>query len=66
MEQYEIALRKLAILDELKLDDYKIIKCYEAQLTNKPMPYDHIALIKKRDALRFELEGLEKIVKESK
>jgi hypothetical protein len=60
MEQYEIALRKLAILDELKADDYKIIKCYEAQLTGKPMPYDYIELIAKRDALRAEFEDLEK------
>ena len=31
--------------EQLAQGDYKIIKCYEAQLMNKAMPYDFVALI---------------------
>jgi hypothetical protein len=47
-------------LDTLKKDDYKIIKCFEAQLVNKPYPYDYAALIQERDQIRIEIEDLEK------
>jgi hypothetical protein len=40
--------------------DYKIIKCFEAQLLKEQMPYDYEALIEERNAWRKEIEELEK------
>jgi hypothetical protein len=45
---------------ELTQDDYKVIKCYEAQLVGKPMPYNISDLVKKREAIRNEINALEK------
>jgi hypothetical protein len=39
--------------------DYKVIKCYEAQLLNEPMPYDLPALLAERKAWRNEINTLE-------
>jgi len=49
-------------IDELKnsfTDDYKIIKCYEAQLMNRPMPYNVGELINARDAKRAQINELQ-------
>jgi hypothetical protein len=43
----------------LKNDDYKIIKCYEAQLLNEEMPYDLQQLLTQRKAWRDEINQLE-------
>lgn len=45
--------------DNLKNTDYQVLKCYEATLTFKEMPYDLNDLIKKRDAWRIELNTAE-------
>jgi hypothetical protein len=43
----------------LFLSDFKIIKCYEAQLLEKEMPYDFKELIKQREEWREELNLLQ-------
>ena len=40
-------------------DDYKIIKCYEAQLMNRPMPYNINELIAARDEKRARINELQ-------
>ncbi len=50
----------LTKLDSLKKDDYKIIKCYEAQLIGEEMPYDFLFLINQRKQIRLDIEDLEK------
>lgn len=48
---------------ELADSDYKIIKCYEASLSQTfEMPYDIQTLITERQALRDEINSLEKII----
>lgn len=59
MRNDEISLLILAKKDALKKDDYKIIKCFEAQLTSEPWPYDYKKLIKERNLIRQEIESLE-------
>lgn len=51
----EIADIKRQIADT----DYKIIKCSECRLVDKPMPYDVAALHRERQALRDEINRLE-------
>lgn len=41
------------------IGDYKVIKCYEAQLVGKEMPYDIEALHAKRQAARDEINALQ-------
>lgn len=45
---------------ELEKEDYKIIKCMEHQLLNKELPYDIEDLHNKRNAIREEINKLEK------
>jgi hypothetical protein len=45
----------------LFLSDFKIIKCYEAQLLDIEMPYDFKELIKQREEWREELRKLEEL-----
>ncbi len=44
---------------ELSETDYKIIKCYEYQLVEKPLPYDISALHNHRQILRDGINDLE-------
>lgn len=50
-------------IDELKEllnnSDFKVIKCYEADMLDEPMPYDFVALVSERKAWREELNELE-------
>lgn len=50
-------------INELKLEllntDYKVIKCYEANLIGEEMPYDLEALVAQRKAWREEINTLE-------
>jgi hypothetical protein len=60
VESQELILQKQ--IDELEnsfTDDYKIIKCYEAQLMNRPMPYNVGELINARDAKRAQINELQ-------
>lgn len=55
--QQETRLRDLKLF--LLESDFKIIKCYEAQLLDEEMPYDFRELITLRRAWREELNLLE-------
>jgi hypothetical protein len=59
MKYVEIVVNYLTKLDELKKGDYKIIKCFEAQLMGEPMPYDYVALINERKQIRLDIADLE-------
>lgn len=39
--------------------DYKIVKCYEATMLNKPLPYDLELLVAQREVWRSEINQLE-------
>lgn len=58
-QQESILQRQITQLENSFGDDYKIIKCYEAQLMNKPMPYDYETLIAERDAKRAQINELQ-------
>lgn len=55
------------LIDEKKsvlaASDYKIIKCQEAQLAGKRLPYDITELNSERQAIRDEINLLEKYLK---
>ena len=59
MRNDEISLLILTKKDALKKDDYKIIKCFEAQLLGEAMPYDYESLIATRKQIRLDIEDLE-------
>jgi hypothetical protein len=59
MRNDEISLLILFKKESLRKEDYKIIKCFEAFMMQKEMPYNFEELISKRDAIRIELEDLE-------
>lgn len=44
---------------QLSATDYKVIKCYEAQLVGEELPYDVVALHAERQALRDKINKLE-------
>lgn len=62
--QESILQREIDELSNSFNDDYKIIKCYEAQLMNKPMPYNIGELINARDEKRSRINALEELLKE--
>jgi hypothetical protein len=41
------------------IGDWKIVKCYEAKLQNKEMPYDLDTLLAQRQAVRDEINRLQ-------
>lgn len=43
-------------------DDYKITKCYEAQLLGRDMPYDVATLVEGRQKMRVRINDLEKLI----
>lgn len=62
--QESVLQREKEALENSFDDDYKIIKCYEAQLMNKPMPYNIEEVISERDARRARINELESQIKE--
>lgn len=44
--------------------DWKVIKCYEASLQSKPMPYDIDELMEKRQLLRNRINEIQEQLKE--
>lgn len=58
-EKNEKIVRILYLKKKLSKDDYKIIKCYEAQLANEEMPYNLQELLAERKAWRDEINQLE-------
>jgi hypothetical protein len=59
MKYTEIVIQLITKLDSLKKDDYKIIKCFEAQLLDEEMPYDFVSLIAQRKQIRLDIADLE-------
>lgn len=45
--------------DTLAASDYQVTKCYEASLTNLPLPYDITALHAERQLIRDQINELE-------
>lgn len=45
--------------DSLAASDYQVTKCYEASLTNLPLPYDITALHAERQLIRDQINELE-------
>lgn len=46
------------------IGDWKIIKCYEAKLQSKPMPYDIDDLMEKRQMMRNRINEIQEQLKE--
>lgn len=46
------------------IGDWKVVKCYEAKLQNKEMPYDLEELMKLRQNARDEINSLQEQLKE--
>jgi hypothetical protein len=59
MTYLEIVFKIIDFKEKLKAEDYKVIKCYEAQLLNEEMPYDFVSLIAQRKQIRLDIEDLE-------
>lgn len=54
------ARKRIAELEEqLRSNDYKVIKCFEAQATGGEMPYDIVALHAARESKRAEINALQ-------
>lgn len=55
------ARQRIAELEEqLRSNDYKVIKCFEAQATGGKMPYDIAKLHAERESKRAEINALQK------
>ena len=64
-QKYELEKEISELKRKLSDSDYKIIKCYEAQLqTKKKMPYNVDEEIKTREKIRDEINELEKELQE--
>jgi len=66
----EYDAEKLALCREMKTlkqdladGDYKIIKCFEAFMTDKKLPYDLANLIVERDNMRNRINEIENLLK---
>ena len=46
------------------IGDWKVIKCYEASLQSKPMPYDIDDLMQKRQQMRNRINEIQEQLKE--
>lgn len=46
------------------IGDWKVIKCYEASLQSKPMPYDIDDLMQKRQQMRNRINEIQEHLKE--
>jgi hypothetical protein len=47
---------------DLAATDYKVIKCYEAQLIREPIPYDKGKIHADRQAIRDRINELQEII----
>jgi hypothetical protein len=53
---------RLRDLKQMLIDtDFKIIKCYEAQMLGEPLPYDFQALVADRKMWRQEINELKEL-----
>lgn len=59
-EELEQRIRDLTC--DLSAGDYRVIKCYEAQLVGEPMPYDMAAIHQERQTIRDRINELQEII----
>jgi hypothetical protein len=60
LKKEELKHERIVFLrEQLANTDFKVIKCYEAQLLDIQMPYDFKKLIKQREEWREELREME-------
>jgi Txe/YoeB family toxin of Txe-Axe toxin-antitoxin module len=62
IEHYKEQINKY--IEELGASDYKIIKCFEAQLTGEEMPYDVKVIHAERKSIREKINRLEIKIKD--
>ena len=59
-EESQARWRIAELEEQLRSNDYKVIKCFEAQATGGEMPYDIVALHAARESKRAEINALQK------
>lgn len=63
MNEREILEQEVRNLQcDLTATDYKVIKCYEAQLVGEPLPYDKNVIHTDRQAIRDRINELQEII----
>lgn len=60
LTQKIIDLKTTLSSSESSIGDWKVVKCYEAKLQDKEMPYDVEKLMADRQAVRDEINKLQK------
>ena len=58
-EESQARWRIAELEEQLRSNDYKVIKCFEAQATGGEMPYDIAALHTEREQARSEINELQ-------
>lgn len=58
----KISAKVSKLKKELEDSDYKILKCYEASMTQSPMPYNLEELVAERESKRAEINRLEELL----
>ena len=58
-EESQARWRIAELEEQLRSNDYKVIKCFEASATGGEMPYDIAALHSEREAARSEINELQ-------
>lgn len=61
-DSVKIASKISKLKNELESTDYKVIKCYEASMTQSPMPYNLEELVAERESKRAEINRLEELL----
>lgn len=61
-DSLKISAKISRLKKELENSDYKIIKCYEASMTQNPMPYNLEELVAERESKRAEINRLEELL----
>ena len=56
---YDAGDKIASLKEELSDGDYRVIKCYEASLANKPLPYDINDMYIERQKIRDRINELE-------
>jgi hypothetical protein len=63
MNEREILEQEVRNLQcDLTASDYKVIKCYEAQLVGEPLPYDKDVVHADRQTIRDRINELQEII----
>lgn len=61
IDEYAYNNKLFELKHQLQAEDYKIIKCYEANLVEEEIPYNIKELRKKREMIRDEIRTLERL-----